>query len=39
MKNKDFKAIHVLIFLISIQLPLKRAQVEVSMTKLKKLYI
>ena len=39
MKNNDFKVICVSIFLISIQLTLKRAQVEVSMTKLNKLYI
>ena len=39
MKNNDFKVICVFNFLISIQLPLKRAQVEVSMTKLNKLYI
>ena len=38
MKNNDFKVICVFNFLISIQLPLKRAQVEVSMTKLNKLY-
>ena len=34
MKNNDFKDICVLNVLISIELPLKRAQVEVSMTKL-----
>ena len=39
MNNNDFKVICVFNFLISIQLPLKRAQVEVSMTKLNKLYI
>ena len=39
MNNNDFKVICVLNVLISIQLPLKRAQVEVSMTKLNKLYI
>ena len=39
MKNKDFKVICVFNFVISIQLPLKRAQVDVSMTKLNKLYI
>ena len=39
MKNNDFKVICVFNFLISIQLPLKRAQVKVSMTKLNKLYI
>ena len=39
MNNNDFKVICVFIFLISIQLPLKRVQVEVSMTKLNKLYI
>ena len=37
--NNDFKVIWVLNFLISIQLPLKRAQVEECMTKLNKLYI
>ena len=31
MNNNDFKVICVFNFLISIQLPLKRAQVEVSM--------
>ena len=39
MTNNDFKDICVFNFLISIQLPLKRAQVEVSITKLNKLYI
>ena len=39
MNNNDFKVICVFIFLISIQLPLKRAQVEVSMIKLNKLCI
>ena len=39
INNNDFKVICVFIFLISIQLPLKRAQVEVSMIKLNKLYI
>ena len=39
MKNKDFKAILILNYLISIQFSLKRAQVEVSMIKLNKLCI
>ena len=37
MKNNDFNAIHVFNYLISIQLPLKIAQVEVYMKK--KIYI
>ena len=39
MNDNDFKVIYVFNFLISIQSTLKRAQVEVSMTKLNKLYI
>ena len=39
INNNDFKVICVFNFLISIQLPLKRAQVEVSMIKLNKLCI
>ena len=39
MKNKDFKAIYVLNYLISIRLPLKKAQDEVFKTKYNKLYI
>ena len=39
MNNNDVKVICVFNFLISIQLPLKRALVEVSMTKVNKLYI
>ena len=33
MKNKEYKALHVFNYSISIQLPLKLAQVEVSMKK------
>ena len=39
MNNNDFKVICVFNFLISIQLPLKRAHIEVSMLKLNKVYI
>ena len=39
LKNNDFKAIHVFNYLISIQSPLKQAQVDVSMIKSNKLYI
>ena len=39
MNNNDFKVICVFDFLISIKLPLKRAQIEESMIKLHKLYI
>ena len=39
MNNNDFKVIFVFNFLISIQLPLKIAQVEFSMTNLNIKYI